>query len=330
MVGGSKAHSRRKEKFMIRKILLNVSRGRLSRSLQICLPLAGAFQATAQKELDVFLLIGQSNMSGRGVMIASDSLTPIASTWLFKDSLTWEPARNPLNRYSTLEAGSAANQVGPGFGFATEMLRLLPGKEFGLVVNARGGSSIVSWAKGTQYYKDALTRARQAGKAGKLKGILWHQGETDKGDAAYLDKLVGLMESLRMDLGDTALPVIAGQIGQFDASHAAFNARILKLPERLAHSAVVKSDGLVDRGDRLHFDRASQITLGKRYAAAAMALVYRGSTTGMRNANGPVLRHECLPSRTVTLLFPRKGTPAGENGFSDALGRIPGPYVGSR
>lgn len=161
-----------------------------------------ALQAAAQKDLDVFLLIGQSNMSGRGVMIASDTLAPIAGTWLFKDSLTWEPARNPLNRYSTLEAGSAANQVGPGFGFATEIRRLLPGTEIGLVVNARGGSSIVSWAKGTQYYKDALTRARQGAKAGKLKGILWHQGETDKTDAAYLDKLVGLMESLRKDIGE--------------------------------------------------------------------------------------------------------------------------------
>lgn len=284
----------------------------------------------AQKNLDVFLLIGQSNMSGRGYMIASDSLTPIPSTWLFKDSTTWEPARNPLNRYSTLEAGSPNNQVGPGFGFATEMHRLLPDKEFGLVVNARGGSSIVLWAKGTQYYKDALTRARQGAKAGRLKAILWHQGETDKADAAYLDKLVPMMESLRKDLGDTTLPVIAGQIGQFDASHAAFNARILKLPERLSHCLVVKSDGLVDRGDRLHFDRASQITLGKRYAAAAMTLAYPPTSTGMLKAPGPALKRGNLPARTGTQLFPLQGGAAGGTVFSDALGRIPEAFGAGR
>jgi hypothetical protein len=303
-----------------------MGRRRFPQLLPFCLVLSGAFQAAAQKNLDVFLLIGQSNMSGRGIMIASDSLVPIPGTWLFKDSLTWEPARNPLNRYSTLEAGSSANQVGPGFGFATEMRRLRPGTELGLVVNARGGSSIVSWAKGTPYYKDALTRARQGAKAGTLKGILWHQGETDKTDVAYLDKLVELMESLRKDLGDTALPVIAGQIGQFNSSHAAFNTRLLKLPERLAHSAVVKSDGLVDRGDNLHFDRASQITLGKRYAAAAMTLVYQVGTTGTRNAPGPAEgagRHTQSQGTMGTALFPVNGYGPDGTGFSDALGRMP-------
>jgi hypothetical protein len=307
-----------------------MGRLRFPQLLLYCLPLAGAFPSAAQKNLDVFLLIGQSNMSGRGPMIASDATTDIPSTWLFKDSTTWEPARNPLNRYSTLEAGSSANQVGPGFGFATELHRLLPTKEFGLVVNARGGSSIVLWAKGTKYYQDALTRARQGAKAGKLKAILWHQGETDKTDAAYLDKLVAMMGSLRKDLGDTTLPVIAGQIGQFNSSHAAFNTRLLKLPERLSHCLVVKSDGLVDRGDNLHFDRASQITLGKRYAAAAMTLVYPEGSTGIRNAAGPALRQGSVTAVAGTPLFPRKGTPAGENGFSDALGRIPGPLGVSR
>ncbi len=303
-----------------------MGRRRFPQLLLFCLPLAGAFQAAAQKNLDVFLLIGQSNMSGRGPMIASDATTPIPGTWLFKDSLTWEPALNPLNRYSTLEFGASANQVGPGFGFATEMRRLRPGTELGLVVNARGGSSIVAWAKGTNYYRDALTRARQGGKAGKLKGILWHQGETDKTDAAYLDKLVALMVSLRKDLGDTTLPVIAGQIVQSNTSHAAFNTRLLQLPQRLPHSLVVKSDGLADKGDKLHFDRAAQITLGKRYAEAAMTLVYQGGTTGMRNAPGPALKNGSLPAGSGTPLFPWQGTQAGRNGYSDALGRIPGPF----
>ncbi len=234
-------------------------------------------QGAVPKNLDIYLLIGQSNMSGRGPMIASDTLTTIDGAWLFKDSLTWEPARNPLNRYSTLEAGSTANQVGPGFGFAMELHRLLPAKQFGLVVNARGGSAIASWLKPGKYYTDMLTRTRQAVKSGTLKGILWHQGESDAADTDYVAKLKGLMDSLRKDLGNPVLPVIAGQIGQFEPKHAAFNVRILTLPSHLAHSAVVKSDSLIDKGDKLHFDRASQIKLGQRYAAQAWDMIYKGA-----------------------------------------------------
>jgi hypothetical protein len=286
-------------------------------------------EARAQKDLDVYLLIGQSNMSGRGVMIPADTLTAIQGALLFKDSLTWEPARNPLNRYSTLEAGSAANQVGPGFAFAMELHRRLPAKEFGLVVNARGGSAIASWLKPGKYYTDALTRARQGAKAGTLKGILWHQGESDKTDTGYVAKLKGLMDSLRKDLGMPNLPVIAGQIGQFDTSHAGFNARILKLPERLTQSAVVKSDSLLDKGDKLHFDRAGQLKLGERYAVAAWSLIYKG-TLGLGNAKdaeaGPMRR---VNSREKTGMDggmgKREGSPVWSmdpgGGFTDTMGR---------
>ncbi|MDB5103737.1 MAG: hypothetical protein JWP91_1426 [Fibrobacteres bacterium] len=291
----------------------------------ICGLLSLCHPARGQKNLDIFLLIGQSNMSGRGPMIASDSTTDIAGAWLFKDSATWERARNPLNRYSTLEAGSPANQVGPGFGFSQEMHRLLPAAEFGLVVNARGGSSIVSWAKGTAYYADALKRSRQAMKSGTLKGILWHQGESDAADSLYLDKLVALMESLRKDLGIAALPVIAGQIGQFEPKHAAFNARILTLPQRLAHCAVVESDGLVDKGDKLHFDRKSQIILGGRYAAKAWALVYDRGPVGLDRGDGiPVRGGQArgrAPARSIrSVVFPAAAGEPGA-GMADALGR---------
>jgi hypothetical protein len=296
------------------KYLIGISAG---------LSLACALPVLAQKNLDVYLLIGQSNMAGRATMIASDSLNPIPGTWLFKDSNTWVSATSPLNRYSTLETGSSKNQVGPGFGFATELRRLLPQTEFGLVVNAKGGSSINSWAKGTSYYRDAVTRARQGAKSGKLKGILWHQGESDSTDMTYLDKLVTLMTSLRKDLGDTSLLVIAGQIGQFDPSFAGFNSRILKLPGRLSHCAVVKSDSLVDKGDQLHFDRPSQITLGKRYAAATWDLIYQNPVSIFPN------RAEfSQPQKKVTFTNGQAQISLlkkNKNTFStaDALGRYP-------
>ena len=241
---------------------------------------AGAAQA--QSNLDIFLLIGQSNMAGRGPMTHADSVTDIAGAWLLKDTSGWEPARNPLNKYSAEEYGSSANQVGPGFGFATEIHRLSPKISLGLVVNARGGSALKEWTKGTKYYADAVARTRYAMKSGTLKGILWHQGESDNGDTAYVTRLQGFIDSLRKDLGRPDLPFIAGQLGPWGTKYAGFNARIPALVARVPHTAVVRTDSLVDKGDSTHFDRASQIKLGQRYAAAAWTLVYKDGTVTLK------------------------------------------------
>ena len=68
----------------------------------------------------------------------------------------------------------------------------------GLVVNARGGSSINSWLKGSKdgYYEEALSRIRIAMKqGGVLKAILWHQGEADcSNPEAYKQKLISLVK----------------------------------------------------------------------------------------------------------------------------------------
>ena len=91
-----------------------------------------------------------------------------------------EPARNPLNKYSTIRKRLDLQGVGPAYSFAKAITNKT-GRPLGLVVNARGGSSINSWMKGAKdnYYDEALSRIRQAMKFGTLKAIIWHQGESD-------------------------------------------------------------------------------------------------------------------------------------------------------
>ena len=50
------------------------------------------------KEYDVYLLIGQSNMAGRGTMHASDTTHSIEGVYLLSDAGEVLEARNPLNR----------------------------------------------------------------------------------------------------------------------------------------------------------------------------------------------------------------------------------------
>jgi hypothetical protein len=232
----------------------------------------------AQKKLDIFLLIGQSNMAGRGPMLPGDS-SEIPGVYVFKDSANWEVASNPLNKYSTIRKDLVLQQIGPGFGFAKEIRRRLPKQEFGLVVNARGGTALEEWVKGTLYYTEAIKRTKQAMKSGTLKGILWHQGESNSSDTNYVSKLSFLIDSLRKDLGMPNLPFMGGQLGIWDQSRTNFNALILDLPKRVHHTAVIRSDSLKDIGDATHFDRSSQIILGTRYADQVWTLVYHNGTT---------------------------------------------------
>ena len=101
-----------------------------------------------------------------------------------------------------------------------------------------------------------------------LAGVLWHQGEANKGAAPgeYARLFSKLIADLRGDLNDC--PVVAGELGHFLAGTERFNRDLHDLPKVVTNMKVVSAEGLVDKGDKLHFDAASARELGKRYAAA--------------------------------------------------------------
>ncbi len=253
--------------------------------LLACLLLSSAMaaegngKATPPADLDIYLCIGQSNMAGRG-RLTPEVMDTLPNVYLLNDKGRFEPAVNPLNRYSSVRKGLSMQRLGPAYGFAKELSEKT-GKPIGLVVNARGGSSINSWLKGAKdgYYEKALARVREALKqGGTLRGILWHQGEADCSDPeAYKRKLVSMMESFRKDLDMPELPVIVGQISQWSGwtdrenGTAAFNKMIRKVKSFLPYSDWVSSKGLdcyKDENDP-HFGTKGQLLLGKRYAEKA-------------------------------------------------------------
>ena len=165
----------------------------------------------------------------------------------------------------------------------------------GLIPCAVGGSPISTWEPGQYYpvtkshpYDDALRRARAALKSGTLKGILWHQGESDsKPELAplYKKKLHALIARFRKELSAPKVPFIAGQMGQFKErpwsdSKKQVDAVHRELPNDIPHSAYVNSDGLKHKGDNVHFDAASYREFGKRYAKAYFSLTEEGIACG--------------------------------------------------
>jgi hypothetical protein len=228
---------------------------------------AGEPYTGPKEKLHVYLLIGQSNMAGRAP-VGEEESGEIARCFLLNGEDQWEIARNPLNRYSTIRKGLGMQKLNPGYGFARAMLVDKKDATLGLVVNAKGGTKIEQWEKGTRFYDEAVRRAKEARKTGTLKGILWHQGESDSGSPeGYLEKLAELVKNLRADLGSPGLPFVAGQIRDAPA----INGQIARLPESVPGTAFVSAEGLKTM-DRWHFDAESQKVLGERFAAKMQRL----------------------------------------------------------
>ena len=230
----------------------------------VLVPLAAVRPLVAEEIPErIFLLIGQSNMAGRAPLEDGDQ-KPIQGVLMLGSDGSWMDATNPLNRFATDRKNLSMQRIGPGFGFARHLADKLEDENIGLVVNARGGSSINLWKPGEALYDHTILRIRASG-IKKVDGVIWHQGESDAQDPEYLEKLVALVSNLRRDVGTPRMPFIAGEVFK----DVPVNERMRGLPTRLKNTAVV-SAGELKVFDGVHFDRESQLILGQRYAEALL------------------------------------------------------------
>lgn len=237
-------------------------------------------QLPAKEKFHLFLLVGQSNMAGRGKVEAEDK-QPFPRVLMLNQAGQWIPAVDPLH-FDKSAAG-----VGVGKTFGKLIADANPDVTIGLIPCAVGGSPIDSWKPGIFYkatnshpWDDAIKRAKLAQEKGVLKGMLWHQGESDcstKAAPAYAEKLQALVGAFRKEL-QADVPFIVGQLGQFDDVPWDDNRKLVdqahrELPKHVPQTAFVPSDGLKHKGDKVHFDSAGLREFGKRYAEAYLQLV---------------------------------------------------------
>ncbi|NRB75663.1 MAG: sialate O-acetylesterase [Verrucomicrobiales bacterium] len=239
-------------------------------------------------QLEIFLLMGQSNMKGRGVMPAEPLKDP-QIIMLHKKTDEWFHARHPLHHVGDPEdfSGSDNAGVGPGLAFAQTLIQSQPNSRIALIPCAVGGTSLGKWQKGERLYEEAVRRAKLAmsqGPEGKtrLAGALWLQGESDSTTQeridTYASKLKQLIADLRADTGVADLPFIACTIGELKPeskeARAAINAILLDLPNQVPTTACVDSrEFSADIGDRVHFDTATQERHGALYSEKFLKLV---------------------------------------------------------
>ena len=223
----------------------------------------------------IFLMAGQSNMAGRGEIEPQDRVSN-ERIIAINSRNQWVEAKEPLHFYEPSAAG-----LDCGMSFAQELLAKVPDSvTIALVPSAVGGSSVFQWVDNEEHRGVALLsnfyqKVALAKKKGVIKGIIWHQGESNAnaGDLPnYSDALLGLFTKFRAAVKNDDLPIIMGELGRFakPEGKAAFfeeiNRLLLKIAEEDDRLFLVSSEGLDHKGDNLHFNSAAQRELGKRYA----------------------------------------------------------------
>ncbi|MES3019868.1 MAG: sialate O-acetylesterase [Bacteroidota bacterium] len=246
-----------------------------SRTLLLTLVVLTLASFTKREQPDpnfhLYLLIGQSNMAGRGVLTPEYRNLSNPSVLMLDQDGKWLEASHPLHFDKPKIAG-----VGPGLAFGLQMHEANPKVKIGLIPCAVGGTAIESWEPGImdrvtkKYpYDDMIERLSVAMKTGVVKGIIWQQGEansTPERAVGYLKKLETLIKRIRKEVGDKNLPFVAGELGRYRETYRLVSDQLIKLPEEVKNTAVASSEGLVHKGDNTHFDAASATELGKRFA----------------------------------------------------------------
>ncbi|MFC1761288.1 sialate O-acetylesterase [Planctomycetota bacterium] len=248
--------------------------GKKIRSCAVLLVMAVSVGAQ-EKPMDLYLLIGQSNMAGRGTVEEQDRKVNPRVLTLSKDN-QWVPAVDPIH-FDKSAAG-----VGPGRSFGLAMAEHDSSAMIGLIPCAVGGTSITVWVPGAANkkgnahpYDDMLVRLRKAQEHGTVKGIIWHQGESDgRRISKYMERLAELIARLREEVGNPELPFVAGLIemdNRDGKEPRAINKVIIELPDVVPHTAVASSEGLLTT-DGTHFDSKSAREFGKRFAQKMIRL----------------------------------------------------------
>ena len=192
---------------------------------------------------------------------------------------TWEVATPPVH----WDGGRGG--FGPGLPFGRAMADAKPGVTVGLVPCAVGGTSLSYWMPHDgRGYTNALAKVRKAlSSGGRLRGIIWHQGEADswneRTSGNYGRRLGILVRQLRKEFGDPSLPFVGGEVAAFYSVSIAKKGgtsfvSVVNKQERAALAALsatgfVTVEGLKhgDGGDIVHFEPLSAAELGRRYAA---------------------------------------------------------------
>ena len=174
-----------------------------------------------QEKIDSFLLIGQSNMAGRGIVGEVPAIDPRDMMYMLRNG-RWTRMSEPINPDRHVFADEPT-QLRSGISLAASFAESYTNhyqRKVGLIPCADGGTAISEWQPGEILFDHAVSEAKFAQRTSNIVGILWHQGESDstrpEDVAAYEQRFFTLIHEMKkrgLKYGLATL-CIAGGMGQ--------------------------------------------------------------------------------------------------------------------
>lgn len=215
-----------------------------------------------------FLLIGQSNMGGRGFR---DEVEPIVNDRLYVlRNGRWRAMYVPVN----------PDRVTSGINLSESFADLYAREKnvnTGLIPCADGGTCLDQWMPGEILFDHALYMCELATRSSTIAGVLWHQGESDLSEERYPyyeEKLIKILSAFREKLGLYDVPFLLGGLGDYlkdcprgekYKNYPIVNDALKRVAMKLDHTGFVSAEGLGANPDNLHFSAKALREFGVRY-----------------------------------------------------------------
>lgn len=243
-----------------------------------------------------FLLIGQSNMAGRGYLNEANEIDT-SRIYTLRNG-RWQKMFRPINPDRSFSGVNLAESF-------AEAYAKKHNEDVGLICCADGGTTIDQWQPGEILYDNAIAQAKLAMRTSNISGILWHQGESDccgGKNIIYKSKLIKLLNYLRNDLDIENVPILLGGLGDFLSdcprpdwelgNYAFINKEIQSVADTYKMVGFVSAKGLTSNPDNLHFNASSLYEFGLRYFEVFESLQYSSENFITNNTKNDIQRSE--------------------------------------
>ena len=264
--------------------------------------------AAPNPNFHIYIAYGQANMAGNGDIVPSEDQATDPKNFIMLASHPANASQRSGKTNQSIKMGEWAAAIPPMFHafenlspadyFGRAMVDSLPGVTVGMIPVAIGGvsiraylpdqyqayfngdgSSFKGWAN--DYGGNPMARILELGKKAKevgvIKGILFHQGESDGTDDNWRNNVYKTYKIIIDELGldEHEVPFVAGELLQEGNNCCGSkNGGIAQLKSKFKKFGLASSKGLQGNGrDPYHFGRAGVIELGKRYCSEMLKLI---------------------------------------------------------
>lgn len=214
------------------------------------------------------LIIGQSNMAGRGFV---SEVEPIDNKNLFVlRNGRWRAMYVPVNPDRVKSGINLVESFADRYAKDHDV-------EVGIIPCADGGSCLDQWVPGSLLFDHAVFQAKLAQRTSTIAAVLWHQGESDcspKRYPVYEKKLKVIMDAFRKELDLYDVPFLFGGLGEYlefcpreehYENYVYVNEALRSYVEKEPMTGFVSAEGLGANPDLLHFSAAALREFGNRY-----------------------------------------------------------------